>query len=182
MQELKASLSIPLGPQAMAHLEAFLKQGKDTSPSIPATSVAHTAKKKSSTEIGTPITSLTPLHSSFKNPSSEVIFIDDLTPIFLKEMPPSDCFFSKKRRAIVKRETHQKDGAIVKRKRMVYGGHNRDDTEFAKEVASSLGTFATTNQWSMENLAEQLQQKSMLVEKLQNKIHTFDQNIYNRMS
>jgi hypothetical protein len=37
-------------------------------------------------------------------------------------MPPSDFFFSKKRRAIVKRETHQKDGAIVKRKRMMYDG------------------------------------------------------------
>jgi hypothetical protein len=30
-------------------------------------------------------------------------------------MPPSDLFFNKKRRAIVKRETHQKDGATVRR-------------------------------------------------------------------
>jgi hypothetical protein len=68
-----------------------------------------------------------------------------------EEMPPSDFFFNKKRRAIVKRETHQKDGAIFKRQRMVYDGQNRDDIEFAKEVVVSLGAFATSNQWSVEN-------------------------------
>jgi hypothetical protein len=85
------------------------------------------------------------LQLSFGNPSSEVIFIDDLTPIAPKEMPPSDFFFSKKRRAIVKRETHHKDGAIVKRQRMVYDGQNRDDSKFNKEMAGSLGAFSTTN-------------------------------------
>jgi hypothetical protein len=102
MQELKASLSSSLGPQAMTHLEAFLKQGHDTYPSTPATSAAHTTEKKLSTEIGTPITSLTSLPSSFGNPSSRVIFIGDLTPILPEEMPPLDLFLSKKRRVIVK--------------------------------------------------------------------------------
>jgi hypothetical protein len=37
-------------------------------------------------------------------------------------MPPSDFFFSKKRRAIVRREMYQKDGATIKRKRMLYDG------------------------------------------------------------
>jgi hypothetical protein len=50
---------------------------------------------------------------------------------------------------------------------MVYDGHNRDDTKFTKEVAGSLGTFSTANQWSVENLAEQLQQKNLLVGKFQ---------------
>jgi hypothetical protein len=59
MQEVEASLSNPLGPQAKAHLEAFLKKGQDTSPSTPATSVANTVEQQPSTEIGTPITSLT---------------------------------------------------------------------------------------------------------------------------
>jgi hypothetical protein len=58
---------------------------------------------------------------------------------------------------------------------MVYGGHNRDDTEFAKEVVGSLGAFSTANQLSVENLVEQQQQKSLLVEKLQKKIHTTEQ-------
>jgi hypothetical protein len=182
MQKVEASSSNPLGTQAKAQLEAFLKQGQDTSPSTPSKPVAHTAEKQPSTEIGSPIASLTPLQSSFRIPSSEVIFIGDLTPISPEEMPPSDFFFSKKRRAIVKRETHQKDGAIVKRQRMLYDGQNRDDTEFAKEVAGSLGAFATANQWSVENLAEQLQHKSMLVEKLQKQIHTTEQTVQNRMS
>jgi hypothetical protein len=108
-------------------LKPFLKQGHDTSPSTPATSVANTAEQQLYKELGTPITSLTPLQSTFGNLGSEVIFIDDLTPISPEEMPPSDFFFSKKRRAIVKRETHQRDGAMVKRKIMVYNGHNRDD-------------------------------------------------------
>ena len=65
---------------------------------------------------------------------------------------------------------------------MVYGGHNRDDTEFAKEVVRSLGAFATANQWFVENLAKQLQKKSVLVEQLQKKIHATKKTIQNRMS
>jgi hypothetical protein len=60
---------------------------------------------------------------------------------------------------------------------MVYDGHNRDDTEFAKEVAGLLGAFTTANKWSVENLAEQLQQKSLLVEKFQKQIHTTDNTV-----
>jgi hypothetical protein len=37
-------------------------------------------------------------------------------------MPPSDFFFSKKRRVVVKRETHQKEGAIVKRHKVLFDG------------------------------------------------------------
>jgi hypothetical protein len=61
-------------------------------------------------KIMSPITSLTPLQTSFRNPSSELTFVGDLTPILPEEMPPSDFFFNKKQKAIVKRESHQKDG------------------------------------------------------------------------
>jgi hypothetical protein len=50
---------------------------------------------------------------------------------------------------------------------MLYDGHNLEDSEFAKEMAGSLGPFATTNQWSVENLAEQLKHRNVLVGKLQ---------------
>jgi hypothetical protein len=56
----------------------------------------------------------------------------------------------------VKRESHQKDGVITKRKRLVYDGKDHDGPEFAKEVAGSLGDFSTANQWSVDNLTEQL--------------------------
>ena len=46
---------------------------------------------------------------------------------------------------------------------MLYDGNDRDDSEFMKEVAGSLGAFATANQWSVENLAEKLRQKILLV-------------------
>jgi hypothetical protein len=46
---------------------------------------------------------------------AEAVFIGDLTPISTTEMPPSEFFFSKKRRDVVKRETHQKEGATVKK-------------------------------------------------------------------
>jgi hypothetical protein len=122
MQEVEASLSNPLNSQAKAHIKAFLKQGQDTSPSTPDKPITTTTEKQPSIEIGNPIISLTLLQSSFRNPSSEVIFIDDLTQILAEEMPPSNLFFRKKRRAIVKQETHHKDGAIVKIHRMVYDG------------------------------------------------------------
>jgi hypothetical protein len=122
------------------------------------------------------------LQSSRGNPSSKVVFIEDLTPISAEEMPPSDLFFNKKRRAIVKQETHQKDGATVKRKRMMYDGQNLEDSKFAKDMVGSLGAFATTNQWSVENLAEQLKQRNLLVGKLQDQIMTVEQDMRNNMN
>jgi hypothetical protein len=60
-------------------------------------------------------------------------------------MPPFDFFFNNKRRAIVKRETHQKEGAIVKRHRVLYDGHALEEEEFTTEMVGSLGAFAMTN-------------------------------------
>ena len=63
---------------------------------------------------------------------------------------------------------------ITKRKRPVYGGNDRDGPVFAKEVVGSLGSFSTTNQWSVENLTEQLRQKFLLVDHLQNQLYTVE--------
>jgi ABC-type phosphate transport system auxiliary subunit len=65
---------------------------------------------------------------------------------------------------------------------MVYDGQNQDYTKFAKEFVGSLGAFSTVNQWFVENLAKQLQQKFLLVEQLQKKIHKTEQTVQNRMS
>jgi hypothetical protein len=64
--------------------------------------------KQASKEIGSPIPSVTPLQSTKGNPNAEIIFKEDLTPISIEELPPSDFFFSKKRKVVVKRETYQK--------------------------------------------------------------------------
>jgi hypothetical protein len=93
--------------------------------------------------------------TSFETPSSEVVHIDEITPNFPEEMPPSSFFFNKKRKAIVKKESHQKY-AYTKRHKIVYDGKSQNDLEFAKEVADSLGAFTTANQWLVDNLTKQL--------------------------
>jgi hypothetical protein len=128
MQGVETSLPNPPGTQTKSQLEAFQKKGQDTSLSTPDKPATNTTKKHPSTEIGSPIMSLTPLQSIQGNPNAKVIFIEDLTPISAEEMPPSDLFFSKKRTTIVTRETHQKYGTKLKRKGMLYDGHGLDYT------------------------------------------------------
>jgi ABC-type phosphate transport system auxiliary subunit len=97
-------------------------------------------------------------------------------------MPPSDFFFSEKRRDIVKREAHQREGATVKRNRVLYDGQALEEAKFSMEVAGTLGAFATENQCSVGNLTEQLKKKDMLVKQLQNQINTMEQSVRNEMN
>ena len=64
----------------------------------------------------------------------------------------------------------------------MYDGKDQDDPKFAKEVEDSLRDFATANQWSVDNLTKQLQHKFLLVEQLQNEIHSIEQTIRSRMN
>jgi hypothetical protein len=57
-----------------------------------------------SKELGSPITALTPLQSTFGTPHEGVLYVSDLEPITRDEIPSSDYFFSKKRRAVLKQE------------------------------------------------------------------------------
>jgi hypothetical protein len=98
-----------------------------------------------STKIGSPIQSITPLQYNKGNLSAEVLFIEYFTPISATEMPPSEFFFNKKRRVVVKREIHQKEGATVTRHRMLFDGGALEEADFTSEVVGSLGAFATTN-------------------------------------
>jgi hypothetical protein len=131
-----------------------------STPGKPATDIVG---KQPSNEIGSPIQSVTPLQFIRVNPSAEVVFIKDLIPILAEEMPPVELFFSKKRRVVVRRETHQRDGATVKKHIMLLDGQALEEEDFSIDVAGSLGAFATTNQFSMGNLKEKLKQKDMLV-------------------
>jgi hypothetical protein len=58
--------------------------------------------KQTSTEIDSPIPFVTPLQFTKGNPDAGTIFKEDLTPISVEELPPSDFFFSKKRKVVVK--------------------------------------------------------------------------------
>jgi hypothetical protein len=69
MQKVDTALSNPPGNQAKAQFEALIKKGQDTSPSTPNKPATNTTEKQPSTEIGSPIMSLTPLQSSQGNPN-----------------------------------------------------------------------------------------------------------------
>ena len=66
-------------------------------------------------EIGSPISSVTPLQFSRGDLDAGAISIEELTHITVEELPSREFFFSKKRRAIVKWETHHQAGAVAKK-------------------------------------------------------------------
>jgi len=72
-------------------------------------------------------------------------------------MNSSDFFFNKIKKAIVRREVQQKGGVITKRKKMIYDGQGQSDLKFTRQVADSLGAFATANLWSVDKLREWLE-------------------------
>jgi hypothetical protein len=49
---------------------------------------------------------------------------------------------------------------------MIFDGKGLEDSELTREMTGSLGAFATTNQWSVENLVEKLKQRYLLVRQL----------------
>jgi hypothetical protein len=83
--------------------ESETEKGKEleTTPKIPK-DVPEKIGGTVSTDLGSPITSLTPLQSTYGTPHEGALYVSDLEPISRDEIPPSDYFFSKKRRAILK--------------------------------------------------------------------------------
>ena len=71
---------------------------------------------------------------------------------------------------------------VTKKNRLVYDGQGQNDPEFAKGVVDSLGAFATANQWSVDNLTKQLQQKSLQLEHLQNEMQCTEITFRSRMN
>jgi hypothetical protein len=129
------------------------------------------------TELGSPITTLTPLQSTFGTPHLEVMYISELTPISIEEIPSSDFFFSRKRKVVVKQEMHLKEGTMVKKHRVLVDGQNLEDEDFATEVAGSLGAFAMTNLFSVDNLKARLKQRNQMIAQLQSQIRNTEKNI-----
>jgi hypothetical protein len=81
-------------------------------------------------EICSPIPSITPLQFSRGDPNVGAISIEDLTPIAAEEFPPSEFFFSKKRKAIVKWETHHQAGAVAKKFKILTDDKDLEEEEF----------------------------------------------------
>jgi hypothetical protein len=130
-----------------------------------------------STELGSPITSLTPLQSTFGTPHEGVLYVSDLEPISRDEIPPSDYFFSKKRRAVLKQEIHPRGEGMIKKHRVIIDGKKLKDGEFATELAGTMGAIASTNMYSVGNLTTMLEQKDQTIIQLQDKLKENERNI-----
>jgi hypothetical protein len=102
--------------------KALINKAEENSQSTSDKPATDTVRKHQSTKIGSPIQSVTHVQFNRGNLMAEVVFIGDLTPISAEEMPPSEFFFSKKRRTVVRRETHQRDGVTVKKHRVLLDG------------------------------------------------------------
>ena len=83
---------------------------------------------------------------------------------------------------MVKREMHQKEGSTVKRYRVLIDGEALEEVDFVEEVASSLGVFETTNQFSVGNLKERLKQKDLQISQLQNQMKTVEKNVWSEVN
>jgi hypothetical protein len=120
---------------------------------------------------------LTPLQSTFGIPQLQAIYASDLTPISRDEIPPSDYFFSKKRKVVLKQEMHQREGAMVKKHRVLIDGQNLEEEDFATEVAGSMGALATTNLFTVDSMRTRLKQSNNMIVQLQNQLKNTEKNI-----
>jgi hypothetical protein len=91
------------------------------------------------------------------------MYVSDLAPISIEEIPSSDFFFSEKRKVVVKQEMHLKEGTLVKKHRILVDGQNLEEEDFATEVEGSLGDFATANLFSVDNLKARLKQRNQMI-------------------
>jgi hypothetical protein len=123
-----------------------------------------------SKELGSPITALTPLQATFGNPHEGVLYVSDLEPISRDEIPSSDYFFSKKRRAVLKQELHPVGERIVKKHKIIIDGKKLKESEFATELAGTMGAIASANMYSVGNLITMMEQKDQEITQLQDRL------------
>jgi hypothetical protein len=178
-QKAEASQSKNPGSETSSKSETPSKSSQTIPPSsstIPV-DIPKTAGETQSSELGSPIASLTPIQSTFGIPHLQVMYASDLTPISREEIPPSDYFFSKKRKAVLKQEMHLREGTMVKKHRVLVDGKNLEEEDFTTEVAGSMGALATANLFSVDSLKTRLKQKNQMIAQLQDQIRHTENNI-----
>jgi hypothetical protein len=99
---------------------------------------------------------LTPLQSTFGLPQIGVIYASDLALVSREETPPSDYFFSKKRKVVVKQEMYMREGGMVRKHRVLVDGKNLEEEYFTTEVAISMGALAISNLFTVDNMRTRL--------------------------
>ena len=130
-----------------------------------------------STELGSLVTSLTPLQSTYGNPHEGVLYISDLEPISRDEIPSSDYFFSKKRKAILKQEMHPRGDMMVKNHRVIIDGKKLKEGEFSTGIAGMMGALTLVNLYYVGSLTTMLEQKDQRIAQLQGQLKETERNI-----
>ena len=144
-------------------------KGIETSPII-LDDIPESVGGTTSQELGSPITALTPLQATFRTPHKGVLYVSDLEPITSDEIPSSDYFFSKKRRAILKQELHPVGERMVKKHKIIIDGKNLNEGVFATELEGTMGAIASANMYSVGNLTTMLEQKDQEIVQLQDRL------------
>jgi F420-0:gamma-glutamyl ligase-like protein len=80
-----------------------------------------------------------------------------MEPISRDEISPSNYFFSKKRRAVLKQEIHPRGEGAIKRHKVIIDGKKLKDGEFATELAGTMVAIASANIYSVGNLTTMLE-------------------------
>jgi hypothetical protein len=91
------------------------------------------------------------------------IINEDLRPIRVEELPPNEFFFDKKRKAVVKMEFYQEGESTAKKYKFITDGKDKKNDHFATEIVGTLGAYASTNQFSVGLLKNQLKRKNRLI-------------------
>jgi hypothetical protein len=120
---------------------------------------------------------LTPLQSTYGNPHEGDLYVSDLEPLSRDEIPSSDYFFSKKRKAILKQEMHPRGDMMIKKHKIIIDGQKLKEGEFATEIIGTMGALASTNLYSVGNLTTMLQQKDQTMAQLQSQLKETERSI-----
>jgi hypothetical protein len=162
--------------------ETIINKGEYIPKSSPKKSTTEEVMKQLSTTIGNPIEVVTPLQFTRGNPNTKAMFIRYFTPIPIEEIPPTEFLFNKKRKFVVKKEMHIREGEMVKKNRVLLDGQNLEEENFSTEVGGSLGAFEMTNLFSVDNLKERLRQRNQTISQLRDQIRNTKNNIKNEVS
>ena len=118
--------------------------------------VTEVTPKQTSKQIESLITIVTPLQFTKGNLDAGWIFNEEMTPIFVEDMPPNEFFFEQKRKAVVRQGFYQKGSVVSKKIKIMIDGKVTKEREFAEEIVGTLGAYSTANQYSIGTLMDQL--------------------------
>jgi hypothetical protein len=126
VQQMEAKGSKDSRPDREEHQEKKKQTGGPKQeaeiPNPPSKPASVVTPGKSSKQIGSPITSVTPLQSTKGIPDAGWIFGEELKPITMEELPPNEFFFDKKRKAVVKQELYREAGMVAKKFKILADG------------------------------------------------------------